>query len=141
MEVGFAAGGLLDEGEEVKAREGRVGEEMGREFDDVLRRGEISAKIEVRRIETDPKKASEETTELRRRLTQEREATWVEGGQKDSRRSPTAVPRTRRSTSEVREWSGPGMEREEGDHISFGTGLTQVAGENAKWTGQKVQVV
>ncbi len=27
--MGFAAGGVLDEGEEVKAREDRVGEEMG----------------------------------------------------------------------------------------------------------------
>ena len=39
--MGFAAGGVLDEGkEEVKTREDRVGEEMGGEFD-VLRRGEV----------------------------------------------------------------------------------------------------
>jgi hypothetical protein len=48
--VGFAAGGVLDEGEEVKAKEDRVGEEMGGEFD-VLRRGEVSAKVEVRQID------------------------------------------------------------------------------------------
>ena len=42
-------GEVLDEGEEVKAREDRVGEEMGGEFD-VLGRGEFSAKVEVRQI-------------------------------------------------------------------------------------------
>jgi hypothetical protein len=48
--VGFAAGGVLDEGEEVKAREDSVGEEMSGEFD-VLRRGKIGAKVEVRQID------------------------------------------------------------------------------------------
>ncbi len=47
--MGFAAGGVLDEGEEVKAREDRVGEEMSGEFD-VLGRGEVNAKVEVRQI-------------------------------------------------------------------------------------------
>ncbi len=48
--MGFAAGGVLDEGKEVKTREDRVGEEMGGDFD-VLRRGEVSAKVEVRQID------------------------------------------------------------------------------------------
>jgi hypothetical protein len=49
---------------------------------------------------TDPKKASEETIELNRMFTQgKREATRMEGGTEDLRRSPPAVPRTRRSTS------------------------------------------
>ncbi len=48
--MGFAAGGVLDEGEEVKAREDSVGEEMSGEFD-VLRRGKIGAKVEVRQID------------------------------------------------------------------------------------------
>ncbi len=52
-----------------------------------------------------------------------REATRVEGGTEDSSRSPTAVPRTRRSTPEVRQRRGPGMRREEGDHFSLITGL------------------
>ena len=39
----------------------------------------------------DPKTASEETMELNRILTQGREATSVEGGTDDSRRSPPAV--------------------------------------------------
>ncbi len=72
---------------------------------------------------TDPKKASEETTELKRMLTQGREATRVEGGTEDSRRSPPAVPGTRRSTSVSYEWSEPGKRREEGDHFSRATGL------------------
>ena len=48
--MGFAAGGVLDEGEEVKAREDRVGEEMSGEFD-VLGRGKVGAKVEVRQID------------------------------------------------------------------------------------------
>jgi hypothetical protein len=48
--VGFAAGRVLDEGEEVKAREDRIGEKMGREFY-MLRRGEVSAMVEVRQID------------------------------------------------------------------------------------------
>jgi hypothetical protein len=38
----------------------------------------------------EPKKESVETMELRRRLTVGREATRVEGGTEDSRRSPPA---------------------------------------------------
>jgi hypothetical protein len=41
----------------------------------------------------------DETIELNKILTQGREATRVEGGTEGSRRSPPAVPRTRRSTS------------------------------------------
>ena len=72
---------------------------------------------------TDPKTASDETTELNRMFTQGREATRVEGGTEDSRRSPPAVPRTRRSTSVSYDREEPGMRREEGDHFSLATGL------------------
>ncbi len=48
--MGFAAGGMFDEREEVKTREDRVGEEMGGEFD-VLGRGKGGAKVEVRQID------------------------------------------------------------------------------------------
>ena len=49
-EEGFAVGGVLDEGKEVKVRKDRVGEEMGVEFD-VLGRGKVGAKVEVRQID------------------------------------------------------------------------------------------
>jgi hypothetical protein len=45
------------------------------------------------------------------------------GGQEDSRRSLSAVPRTRRSTPEVRQRRGPGRRREERGHFSLGMGL------------------
>jgi hypothetical protein len=67
---------------------------------------------------TEPKKASEETTELKRMLTQGREATRVEGGTEDSKRSPPAVPRTRRSTSVSKERAEPGKRRERRETIS-----------------------
>jgi len=60
---------------------------------------------------------------LKRMFTQGREATRVEGGTEDSRRSPPAVPRTRRSTSVSYDREEPGMRREEGDHFSLATGL------------------
>ena len=41
---------MFDEREEVKTREDRVGEEMGGEFD-VLGRGKVGAKVEVRQID------------------------------------------------------------------------------------------
>jgi hypothetical protein len=79
-----------------------------------------------------PKKASSDTTELKRMLTVGREATWVEGGQEEGRRSPPAVPRTRRSTPVVRERRVPGRRREEGDHFSLATGLKEVGVDKAK---------
>ena len=41
---------MFDEREEVKTREDRVGEEMGGECD-VLGRGKVGAKVEVRQID------------------------------------------------------------------------------------------
>ncbi len=49
-----------------------------------------------------PKKASSDTTEFKAMLTAVREATSVEGGQEEGRRSPPAVPRTRRARAEER---------------------------------------
>ena len=71
----------------------------------------------------DPKIELDETTELNKILTQGREATRVEGGTEGSRRSPPAVPRTRRSTSVSYEREEPGIRRDEGDHFSLATGL------------------
>jgi hypothetical protein len=79
-----------------------------------------------------PKKASSETTELNMTFTVGREATWVVGGQNEGRRSPLAVPRTRRSTPVVRERRVPGRRREEGDRFSLATGLKYVGGDKAK---------
>ena len=62
-----------------------------------LRGGERGLKVEICEVHRS-KKASDETTELKRMFTQGREATKVEGGTEASRRSPPAVPRTRRST-------------------------------------------
>jgi hypothetical protein len=121
--VGFAGGGVFDEREEVKTREDRVGEEMGGECD-VLGRGKVGAKVEVRQIDG-PEESVRRDNRIKKEIDagKRSELTWVEGGQEESRRSPPAVPRTRRSTSEVRERRGPGMEREEGDHFSLGMGL------------------
>ncbi len=94
--VGLAGGVSLDEGEKVKVGENSGRELLGKEFD-ILGRVERSAKVKVR----EPKKALSETTELNRMLTIGREATWVEGGQEEGRRSPPTVPRTRRSTPVV----------------------------------------
>ena len=44
------SGGGPDEGKEVKVRKDRVREEMGEEFD-VLGRGKVGAKVEVRQID------------------------------------------------------------------------------------------
>ncbi len=65
-----------------------------------------------------PKKASSDTTELRTQLRAVREAVSVEGGHEDRRRSPPAVPRTRRSKSVQSEQEGPGRRAEDGDHFS-----------------------
>ena len=48
--MGVAAGGVFDEREEVKTREDRMGEEMGGELD-VLGRGKVGSKVEVRQID------------------------------------------------------------------------------------------
>ncbi len=119
--MGFAAGGVLEEGEEVKAREDRAGEEMSGEFD-VLGRGKVGAKVEVRQIDG-PKESVRRDNRVEKEIDAGKRSDVGGGGQEDSRRSPPAVPRTQRSTSEVRERRGPGMKREEGDHFSLGTGL------------------
>ncbi len=49
-------------------------------------------------------------------------------GQEDSRRSPPAVPRTRRSTPDAKHRRGPGMRREEGDHFFLGMDGVKVDG-------------
>ena len=98
-DVGLAGGVGLDEGKEIEVGENGGREEMGEDFD-ILGRVEVGAKVKSDRS-IDPKKALSETTELKRMLTVGREATWVEGGQEEGRRSPPAVPRTRRSTPVV----------------------------------------
>jgi hypothetical protein len=70
---------------------------------------------------TEPKTALSETVEFNMTLTAVREEVGVEGGHAAGRRSPPAVPRTRRSTSDHRERDGPGRRREEGVHFSFTT--------------------
>ncbi len=113
---------MLDEGEEFKAREDRVEEEMSGEFD-VLGRGKIGAKVEVRQIDG-PKESVRRDNRVEEKIDAGKRSDVGGGGwQEESRRSPPAVPRTRRSTSEVRERRRPGMDREEGDHFSLGTGL------------------
>ncbi len=56
-------------------------------------------------------------------LTAVREATLLDGGQEEGRRSPPAVPRTRRFTSSRRERDGSGRRSEEGIHFSLTTRL------------------
>ncbi len=67
-----------------------------------------------------PKKALSDTTEFKAMFTAVREATSVEG-QEEGRRSPPAVPRTRRLTTSVRERDGPERRRADGVHFSFTT--------------------
>jgi hypothetical protein len=76
--VWFAAGGVLDEGYEIKAREDRVGEEMGGEFD-VLRRGEVSAKVEIRQIDG-PKESIRRDDRVEKQIDAVKRSDVVGGG-------------------------------------------------------------
>ena len=94
-DVGLAGGVSLDEGMEIEVGENGGGELMGEDFD-VLARVEVGAKVKVRQVN-----GAEESVVGDDRVEEvEREATWVEG-QEEGRRSPPAVPRTRRSTPVV----------------------------------------
>ncbi len=68
-----------------------------------------------------PKKASSDTTEFKTQLRAVREVVSVEGGPHERKRSPPAVPRTRRSTSVQSEREGPGRRADDDDYFSFRT--------------------
>ena len=96
---------------------------MGGEFYK-LGLGKGSAEIVVGQVNRPEESVARHDRVKEKIYTGERsDVTWAAGGQEDSRRSPPVVPRTRRSTPEVRERRGPGRRREEGDHFSLGTGL------------------
>jgi hypothetical protein len=67
--------------------------------------------------------------------------TAVETGQETDNRSPPAVPRTRRSTSDVSFRRGPGRRRADGSRFSFTTLLRYVGREVAVCTGVRARVV
>ena len=72
----------------------------------------------------DPKTELDETIELNKILTQGREATRVEGGTEGSRRSPPAVPRTRRSVDVRVVGAGGAREKKRGGRpFIFGDGV------------------
>jgi hypothetical protein len=83
-----------------------------------------------------PNEASSDTIELNRILTVGRDATWVEGGQEEGKRSPPAVPRTRPSTPVIEKRAeGAGLLEGKGRPLFLGDKIVVGGGGGGKVDG------
>jgi hypothetical protein len=112
---------MFNKGEEIEAREDRVGEEMGGELNE-LGMGKISPKVEVSKVNGCKEGVGRDDRVNEKIDAGERGDVGGGGGKK------TQGGHLRRCR-ELGDRSGPGMRREERDHFSLGMGLKYPVGE------------
>ncbi len=110
-EVGFAGGGRLNGDVKFEVGKDKVGEKASGDFYK-LGKGKGGAQVVVSQVDR-PEEGVSGDDRVEKKIHAGERGDVGGGGQEDSKRSPLAVPRTRRSTSEVGQWRGPGGGRRE----------------------------